>query len=82
MSFYLFLARLSSNFPFFCAVTSIIAVGDLELPFGDEEDEHESLAEQPAVEATPFARRNKRKEAAPALDNAVQPETSGKNSRI
>ncbi|CAL9006453.1 unnamed protein product [Prunus brigantina] len=42
-------------------VTSIIAAGDLELPSEDEEDE--ILAEQPAIEATPSARR-KRKETA------------------
>ncbi|VVA37103.1 PREDICTED: LOC109946780, partial [Prunus dulcis] len=45
-------------------VTSIIAAGDLELPFGDEDDENQ--AEQPAAEATPSSRR-KRKETASAL---------------
>lgn len=49
----------------------------MELPFGDEEDQHESLAEQPIVEATPSFRR-KRKEVAPVQDSAVQPEPSGK----
>ncbi|VVA31615.1 PREDICTED: LOC109946780, partial [Prunus dulcis] len=47
-------------------ITSIIAAGDLELPFEDEEEE--ILAEQPAAKATPFSRRNKRKETAPAQD--------------
>ncbi|BBH02438.1 hypothetical protein Prudu_012988 [Prunus dulcis] len=36
----------------------------LEAPFVDEEDQRETLAEQPTVEATPSARRNKRKKAA------------------
>ncbi|CAL9011182.1 unnamed protein product [Prunus brigantina] len=45
-------------------VTSIIATGDLKLPFGDEEDQHETLAEQLTIEATPSARRNKRKKTA------------------
>ncbi|CAL8082561.1 unnamed protein product [Prunus armeniaca] len=54
-------------------VTFVISDGDLELPFGDEEDE--TLAEEPPVEATPSARR-KRKETAPAQDSAVMPDTS------
>ncbi|CAL9010826.1 unnamed protein product, partial [Prunus brigantina] len=57
-------------------VTSVIAAGELELPFEDEEDQHETLAEQPTVDVTPSVRRNKRKEAAPAQDNVVQSETS------
>ncbi|CAL2266456.1 unnamed protein product [Prunus armeniaca] len=52
-------------------VTSVITAGDLELPFGDEEDE--ILAEQPAVEVTPSGRKNKRKETTPAHDSVVQP---------
>ncbi|CAL9019156.1 unnamed protein product [Prunus brigantina] len=51
-------------------ITSIIAVRDLELPSGDEEDE--TQAEQRAVEATHSVRR-KRKETAP-----VQESVSGK----
>ncbi|CAL2227578.1 unnamed protein product [Prunus armeniaca] len=54
-------------------VTFVIYAGDLELPSGDEEDE--TLAEEPPVEATPSARR-KRKETAPAQDNAVMLDTS------
>ncbi|CAL9029401.1 unnamed protein product [Prunus brigantina] len=57
-------------------VTSVIAARDLELPFGDEEDE--TLAEQPTVEATPSARR-KRKETAPTQDSAAQPEISAES---
>ncbi|XP_034210926.1 uncharacterized protein LOC117623965 [Prunus dulcis] len=57
-------------------VTSVIAAGDLKLPFVDEEDQRETLAEQPTVEATPSARRNKRKEAALAQDSVVESETS------
>ncbi|CAL8174738.1 unnamed protein product [Prunus armeniaca] len=52
-------------------VTSIITIGDLELPFGDEENQHGTLAEQSTVEVTPFARRNKRKETAQARDSVV-----------
>ncbi|CAL9000847.1 unnamed protein product [Prunus brigantina] len=44
-------------------ITSVIAVGDLELPFGDEEDHHESLVEK-ALEVTSSVRKNKRKETA------------------
>ncbi|CAL2229233.1 unnamed protein product [Prunus armeniaca] len=58
-------------------VTSIIAAGDLELPFRDKEDE--TLAEQPAIEATLSGRRNKRKEIAPVHDSVVQPETSAES---
>ncbi|CAL2239135.1 unnamed protein product [Prunus armeniaca] len=50
-------------------VTFVISAGDLELPFGDEEDQHETQVEQPTIEVTLSARRNKRKE-------TVQPETS------
>ncbi|CAL2228275.1 unnamed protein product [Prunus armeniaca] len=53
-------------------VTSVIVAGDLELRFGDEEDQRETLAKQPTVEATPSARRNKRKEATPAQDSAEE----------
>ncbi|CAL9024629.1 unnamed protein product [Prunus brigantina] len=53
-------------------VTSIIAAGDLKLPFGDEQDDYETLAEV-SVETTPSVRRNKRKEATYAQDSAVQP---------
>ncbi|CAL8086646.1 unnamed protein product [Prunus armeniaca] len=58
-------------------VNSVIATGDLELSFGDEEDQHESLVEQLAVEATPSTRR-KRKEVAPIHGSTIQPEPSGK----
>ncbi|CAL8087066.1 unnamed protein product [Prunus armeniaca] len=58
-------------------VTSIIAAGDLELPFRDKEDE--TLAEQLAIEATLSGRRNKRKEIAPVHDSVVQPETSAES---
>ncbi|CAL2256896.1 unnamed protein product [Prunus armeniaca] len=54
-------------------VTSIITTGDLELPFGDEEDDYETLA-KPSAEATPSARKNKRKEVTQAQDSAVQPD--------
>ncbi|CAL2246647.1 unnamed protein product [Prunus armeniaca] len=54
-------------------VTSVIAAGDLELPFGDEEDE--TQAEQPAAEVTPSGRR-KRKETTSAQHSAAQPTTS------
>ncbi|CAL2256229.1 unnamed protein product [Prunus armeniaca] len=53
-------------------VTSVIAAGDLELPFGDEGDDYETLAEA-SVETTPSARNNKRKEVAQAQDSVVQP---------
>ncbi|VVA37761.1 PREDICTED: LOC109946780, partial [Prunus dulcis] len=55
-------------------VTSVIVAGDLELPSGDEEDE--TLVEQPAVEATPSGRRNKRKETTPVHGGAVHPASS------
>ncbi|CAL9011168.1 unnamed protein product, partial [Prunus brigantina] len=45
----------------------------LELPFGDEEDQHETLAEQLTIEATPSAIRNKRKKTAQAQDSASTP---------
>ncbi|CAL2239240.1 unnamed protein product [Prunus armeniaca] len=47
---------------------------DLELPSGDKEDE--TQAEQTAIEATPSAIRNKRKETAPFHESSVQPEVS------
>ncbi|KAH0983437.1 hypothetical protein GBA52_010614 [Prunus armeniaca] len=53
-------------------VTSIIAAGDLELPFGDEEDDYETLAEA-SVEITPSTQNNKRKEVTQAQDSVVQP---------
>lgn len=44
----------------------------MELPFGDEEDEHETLAEK-ASEVTPSVRKsNKRKETAQAQDGSIQ----------
>ncbi|CAL8089566.1 unnamed protein product [Prunus armeniaca] len=52
-------------------VTSVIAVGDLELPSGDEDDE--TLVEQPVVEVTPFW---KWKETARAQDSAARPAVS------
>ncbi|CAL2255422.1 unnamed protein product [Prunus armeniaca] len=52
-------------------VTSVIAVRDLELPFGDEEDDYETLAEA-SVEITPSTRKNKRKEVTQAQDSVVQ----------
>ncbi|CAL2256414.1 unnamed protein product [Prunus armeniaca] len=60
-------------------VKSVITSGDLELPFGDEEDQHESLVEQPAVEATPSTRR-KRKEVALVQGSTIQPEPSVESS--
>ncbi|CAL2254919.1 unnamed protein product [Prunus armeniaca] len=54
-------------------VTSVIAAGDLELSFGDEEGE--TQVEQPVIEVTPSGRRNKRKETAPVHESTVQPET-------
>ncbi|CAL8168355.1 unnamed protein product [Prunus armeniaca] len=58
----------------------VIIAGDLELPFGDEGDAQETLAEQTSVETTPSARGNKRKETAQALDSVVQLENSAENS--
>lgn len=52
----------------------MIAAGDLELPFGDEEDDYETLAKISA-EVTPSAR--KRKEVTQARDSAVQPDPQG-----
>ncbi|CAL8089789.1 unnamed protein product [Prunus armeniaca] len=49
------------------------ALIDLELPFGDEEDDHVTLA-KPIVEATP-AKKNKRKETTHAQDSVAQPES-------
>ncbi|CAL8117382.1 unnamed protein product [Prunus armeniaca] len=46
--------------------TSVITAGDLDLPFGDEEDYYETLVE-PIVEATP-TRKNKRKKTTQAQD--------------
>lgn len=50
----------------------------MEVPFGDEGDAHETLAEQTSVKATPPAKGNKRKETAQALDSVVHPENSGR----
>ncbi|KAI5311286.1 hypothetical protein L3X38_000040 [Prunus dulcis] len=58
-------------------VTSVIAAGDLELPFGDKEDQHESLGKK-APEVTPSAKKNKRKETAQAQNSTVQPNLPGK----
>ncbi|CAL9004107.1 unnamed protein product [Prunus brigantina] len=71
-----FPAGLASNFGLFCAVTSVIATGDLELPSVDEEDE--TQAEQTPVEATPPARK-KRKGTAPPPDNIGQPDISAES---
>ncbi|CAL8119161.1 unnamed protein product [Prunus armeniaca] len=60
-------------------VTYVITAGDLELPFSDEEDDHDTLAE-PIVEATP-ARKNKRKETTQAQDSVFHPESPGKRLR-
>ncbi|CAL8993900.1 unnamed protein product [Prunus brigantina] len=60
-------------------VTSVIAAGDLELPFGDQEDDPETLAEV-SVETTPSARKNKRKEVTQAQDSVVQPDPLAENS--
>ncbi|CAL2265900.1 unnamed protein product [Prunus armeniaca] len=60
-------------------VTFVIATGDLELPSGEEEDE--TLAEQPPVEATPSARR-KRKETALAQASSAQREVKKLRKRI
>ncbi|XP_020411150.1 uncharacterized protein LOC109946780 [Prunus persica] len=57
-------------------VTSVIAAGDLELSSGDEDNE--IMAEQPAVEATPSARR-KRKKTTPVRGSAAQPATSAES---
>ncbi|CAL8085748.1 unnamed protein product [Prunus armeniaca] len=57
-------------------VTYVIATRDLELPSRDEEDE--TLAEQPPVEATPSTRR-KRKETAHAQDSAALPKVSAES---
>lgn len=73
-----FLARLPANPFFFCVVTFVIATRDLELPFGDEEDDYETLAEPTIVEATPSVRKKKRKETTQAQDNVVQPEPPGR----
>ncbi|CAL9000569.1 unnamed protein product [Prunus brigantina] len=60
--------------------TSVIAAGDLELPFGDEEDDYETLAEV-SVEVTPSTRKSKRKEVTQAQDSAVQPDPQAKRLR-
>ncbi|CAL8167611.1 unnamed protein product [Prunus armeniaca] len=59
-------------------VNSVIAAGDLELPFGDEEDQHEPLVEQLAIEATHSTRR-KRKEVAHVQDSFIQPKPSAES---
>ncbi|KAI5350615.1 hypothetical protein L3X38_003506 [Prunus dulcis] len=55
-------------------VTFVIVARDLKLPFGDEEDDYETLAEPTIVEVTPSVRRNKRKETTKAQDSVVQPD--------
>ncbi|CAL9001299.1 unnamed protein product [Prunus brigantina] len=47
---------------------------DLNVFFGEEEAEHETLAEEKASEPTPSARNNKRKETTQAQDSDVQPD--------
>lgn len=73
----MFLAGLSANPFLFYVVTSVIAARDLELPFVDVEDDCETLA-KPSAEATPSARKNKRKEATQGQDSAVQPDPPGR----
>ncbi|CAL9019083.1 unnamed protein product [Prunus brigantina] len=58
-------------------VTFVITAGDLELPSGDEE--HETQAEQSAVEVTPSARRKKRKEIALVQESSAQPKVSAES---
>lgn len=73
-SFHFILHDLALTSYFSCAVSSVIAAGDLEPPSGDDEDEN--LTEPPPAEAASTVGK-KRKESTPARGNVAQPETSG-----